>query len=76
VQDELPAVDDPELDYTKDSQDPISSQDPYKEAIKLLAATGDGELERSDSTDGRPREHSDFMSAPRRRMNDGLDLLN
>lgn len=38
--------------------------------MKLLAATGDGELERSDSTDGRPREDGDLISGQQSRMND------
>ena len=45
MQDELPAVNDPELECTKNCQDPFSGQDPDDGAIKLLAAVCDGELD-------------------------------
>ena len=64
IQDELPAVDDPKLEGTEDCQDPFNSQDPYDEAIKLLAAVCDGKLERNDSMDGGPKENSDVVNAP------------
>jgi hypothetical protein len=63
VQDELPAVDDPELGCTKDCQDPFSGHDPCDGAIKLLAAVCDNELERNNSMDGELKEDSDVINA-------------
>jgi hypothetical protein len=63
VQDELPAVNDSELEYTKGCQDHFNGQDPYDGAIKLLAAVCDGELERNYSVDGRPKEDSDAFQS-------------
>jgi hypothetical protein len=63
VQDELPAVNDPELECTKNCQDPFSGQDPDDGAIKLLAAVCDSELEHNDSMDGGPKEDNDVISA-------------
>jgi hypothetical protein len=64
VQDELPAADDTESEYTKCCQDPFNGQDPYDEAIKLLAAVCDGELEHNNSIDGGSKEDTNTMSAP------------
>lgn len=52
MQDELPAADDTESEYTTGCQDAFNGQDPYDGAIKLLAAVCDGELEHNDSMDG------------------------
>jgi hypothetical protein len=71
VQDELPAIDDPKLEGAENYRDPFNGQDPYDEGIKLLAAICDSELERNDSMDGGPKEHSDVISAPQSRANDG-----
>ena len=64
MQDELPAADDTESEYTKGCQDPFNGQDPYNGAIKLLAAVCDGELEHNDSRDGGPKGDTNIMSAP------------
>ena len=64
MQDELPAADDTESEYTKGCQDPFNGQDPYDGAIKLLAAVCDSELEHNDSMGGRPKEDTNIMSAP------------
>ena len=64
MQDELPAANDTESEYTKGCQDPFNGQDPYNKAIKLLAAVCDGELEHNDSMDGGPKEDTNIMSAP------------
>ena len=60
MQDELPAADDTESEYTKGCQDPFNSQDPYNGAIKLLAAVCDSELEDNDSMDGGPKEELNY----------------
>jgi hypothetical protein len=64
VQDELPAADAAESEYTRGCQDPFNGQDPYDGAIKLLAAVCDGELEHNDSMDGGPKEDTNIISAP------------
>jgi hypothetical protein len=64
VQDELPAANDTESEYTKDYQDPFNGQDPYDRVIKLLAAVCDSKLEHNDSIDGGPKEDTNFMSTP------------
>jgi hypothetical protein len=64
VQNELPAADDTEPEYTNGCQDPFNGQDPYDGAIKLLATVCDGELEYNDSMDGGPKEDTNIMSAP------------
>jgi hypothetical protein len=57
VQDKLLAADKPCREGTEDCRDP------FDEAIELLAATGDGELDRNDSTGVRLKEDSDVVSA-------------
>ena len=64
MQDELPAADAAESEYTRGCQDPFNGQDPHDGAIKLLAAVCDGELEHNDSMDGGPKEDTNIMSAP------------
>ena len=64
MQDELPAADDAESEYTKGCQDPFNGQDPYDGAIKLLATVCDSELEHNDSMDSGPKEDTNIMSAP------------
>jgi hypothetical protein len=64
VQDELPAADDTELEYTKGCQDPFDGQDPYDGAIKLLATVCGNELEHNNAIDSRPKEDTNIMSAP------------
>jgi hypothetical protein len=63
VQDEVPAADDTESEYTKGCQDPFNGQDPYDGAIELLAAVCDSELEHNDSMDGGPKENTNITSA-------------
>lgn len=70
AQDELLAISDPKLAHKEDCQDPFDGQDPYNEAIKLLAATSDGELECSDSMDVF-KEDSDVISPSQSHAKDG-----
>ena len=63
MQDELPAADDTELEYTKGCQDPFDGQDPYDGAIKLLATVCGSELEHNDAMDSSPKEETNIMSA-------------
>ena len=62
--DELPAVDDPYREGTEDRGDS------FDEAIEILAATGDGELDRNDSMDVGLKEDSDVINAPQSHEND------
>jgi hypothetical protein len=64
VQDELPAADDTESEYTKGCQDLFNGLDLYDRAIKLFAAVCNSKLEHNDSMDGRPEEDTNVMSAP------------
>jgi hypothetical protein len=64
VQDELPAADDTESEYSKGCQDPFDGHDPYNRAIKLLATICGSELEHNNATDGSPKEDTNIMSAP------------
>lgn len=64
MRDELPAADDPSLEGAKDCEDR------YDEAIELLAATSNGELERDGSKNGEPKEDSDVVGVPQSGMND------
>jgi hypothetical protein len=57
MQDELPAANDTESQYTKGCQDPFDSQDPYNGAIKLIATVCGSEL------DGSRKEDTNIMSA-------------
>jgi len=63
-QDELPAADDPYREGIEDCGDP------FDEAIKLLTATGDSELDRNDSTGDGLKEDSNAISAPQSHEND------
>jgi hypothetical protein len=63
VQDKLLAINNTKLEYTKGCQDPFNSQDPYSEAIKLLAAVCNNKLERNNFMNGRPKEDSNVISA-------------
>jgi hypothetical protein len=64
AQDELPAADDTESEYTKGCQDPFDGQDPYNRATKLLATVCGSELEHNDAMDSSPKEDTNIMSAP------------
>jgi hypothetical protein len=47
----------------------LSGQDPYDEAIKLLAAVYDGKLEHNESMDGGEKEDSDVTNSPQTHAN-------
>jgi hypothetical protein len=68
--DELLAVDNTELEYTKGCQDPFTSQDPFDEAIKLLAGVCDSNIERNKSIDDKHKEDSNVTHASQSRAND------
>jgi hypothetical protein len=63
VLDNLLAIDNPELECTKNCQGLFGNQDPSNRAIKLLAAACDSKLGCNDFKAGGPRKDSDLISA-------------
>jgi hypothetical protein len=70
VQDEHPAADTAESEYTRGCQGPFNGQDPYDRAIKLLAGVCDSKLERNESISDGHKEDSNGIHASRSRAND------